>query len=148
MIFTYDQQSMGDAPSAASEAERQRFARLLGGAEWLGICFSDCEVVMRDAVAKARAEGVRVDLLVFPGGGQGGSSLAQAALMEAVIKDKALGHRHLLVAEPAEGWLAKLVERVVPVIGLVRVTGHGLTGGEIPTSEAILAALKYTPRIC
>ena len=144
MRFTYDQQAAADQPEAANIGERERFARLLGGAEWLAVCLSGCEVVTRKAVNRARANSIRVDLLVIHET-EGGAGPDSTPSLSALIRDKALGHRHLLVAEPASGALATVVEKAVPVIGLVRVTGDG---PGLPEADAIFDALRFTPRIC
>jgi hypothetical protein len=95
-------------------------------AEWLVISAS---ADAASAVQQARERGMRVDHL----------QLAPDADDEAIL-DAAAHTRHIVVVETA-GKLAERVQRLLPHIGVVPVSG------DAPT-ETILHRLLHTPRCC
>jgi pyruvate/2-oxoacid:ferredoxin oxidoreductase alpha subunit len=106
----------------------------MGKPEWLVLSFGSAALAAQDAVAAARSEGQRVNLLrvrqLWP--------LPQADILRA-----AAGIKHIVVAERNLGQYAQEVRCLLPDLPIV-VAGRAGT----MTPELILERLRRTPRCC
>ncbi|NUQ33325.1 MAG: hypothetical protein HUU29_00090 [Planctomycetaceae bacterium] len=116
--------------TAANADEGKRFAAYIAASPWLVIARGSSVDAARQALAHAREQGLRVDLMIF----EDEDEFDSGAIVSAGSK-----YRHVVAVCPPDSGFDAEVQQALPTVPVI---------ASAPETSRILEVLRHTPRCC